>query len=67
MRDEIGNLSVASDASNNDECFVMNLDDSSSPGTQWTAVNIADATVIYDVSRHNILLRLHLVFHPLMK
>ena len=43
MRDEIGNLGVASDASSNDECFVMNLDDSNSSGTHWTAVNIADA------------------------
>ena len=41
MRDEIGNLDAAS---NNDECFIMNLDNSDSSGTHWVAVNIAGAT-----------------------
>ena len=44
MRDEISNLGVASDDSNNDECFIMNLDDSNSSGTHWVSVNIADAS-----------------------
>ena len=34
MRDEMKYLC------GNDECFVMNIDDSSSPGTHWVAVNI---------------------------
>ena len=42
MRDEIGNVGVASDARSNDECFVMNLDDSNSSGTHWIAVNIVN-------------------------
>ena len=50
MRDEISNLGVASDASSNDECFVMNLDDSNSSGTHWIAVNMASATGISDVN-----------------
>ena len=50
MRDEISNLGVASDDSNNDECFIMNLDDSNSSGTHWVSVNIAGATSISDVS-----------------
>ena len=45
MRDEIGNLDADS---NNDECFIMNLDDSNSFGTHWVAVNIAGATGISD-------------------
>ena len=40
MRDEIGNLDADS---NNDECFIMNLDNSNSSGTHWVAVNIAGA------------------------
>ena len=41
MRDEIGNLDVVS---SNDECFIMNLDDSNSSGTHWVSVNISDAS-----------------------
>ena len=47
MRDEIGNLGVASNASSNDECFVMNLDDSNSSGTHRIAVNIVEGTTYY--------------------
>ena len=38
MRDEIRSFCGS------DECFIMNLDDSSSSGTHWVAVNIADAS-----------------------
>ena len=41
VRDEIGNLN---DGSKNDECFIMNLDDSTSSGTHWIAVNIVRGT-----------------------
>ena len=44
MRDEIGYLGVASDSSSNDECFIMNLDDSNSSGTHWVSVNISNAS-----------------------
>ena len=44
MRDEISNLDTVS---NNDECFIMNLDDSNSSGTHWTAVNIVEGTTYY--------------------
>ena len=47
MRDEICNLDAVS---SNDECFVMNLDDSNSSGTHWIAVNIADASDTSGVS-----------------
>ena len=43
MRDEISNTC------GNDECFIMNIDQSNSSGTHWVAVNI--------VSRHDILFR----------
>ena len=38
MRDEI------KDFCDNDCCFIMNIDDSTSPGTHWAAVNIASAS-----------------------
>ena len=38
MRDKLKNLC------GNEECFTLNTDDSSSPGTHWVAVNIADAS-----------------------
>ena len=41
MRDEIRNIC------DNDECFIMNLDDSSSPGTHWIAMNIVRGTTYY--------------------
>ena len=44
MRDEIENLDSTR---NNDDCFVMNLDDFTSPGTQWVAVNIVRGTTYY--------------------
>ena len=47
MRDEIGNSDAASAVSSNDECFVMNLDDSNSSGTHWIAVNIVSRTTYY--------------------
>ena len=47
MRDEIGNVGVASDAGSNNECFVMNLDDSNSSGTHWIAVNSVSGTTYY--------------------
>ena len=43
MRDEIYSLK-SSKENNRDECFVMNTDDSSSPGTHWTAVSVSDGT-----------------------
>ena len=43
MRDEIRNL----DAVSNDECFIMNFDDSSSSETHWIAVNIVRGTTYY--------------------
>ena len=47
MRDEIGNLGVAFHASNNDECFIVNLEDSNSSGTHWLPVNIVRGTTYY--------------------
>ena len=44
MRDEVRNLKVSS---NNDECFIMNLDDSNSSGTHWIAVNNDRGTTYY--------------------
>ena len=38
MRDEIRSFC------GNDECFILNTDDSSSPETHWVAVNIARAS-----------------------
>ena len=44
MRDELSNLDAVS---NNDECFIMNLDKSNSSGTHWVAVNIVRGTTYY--------------------
>ena len=41
MRDEIRNTC------GNDECFIMNTDESSSSGTHWVAVNINEGTTYY--------------------
>ena len=41
MRDEIGSFC------GNDECFIMNFDDSNSSGTHWIAVNIVRGTTYY--------------------
>ena len=43
-RDEIGNLDAVS---NNDECFIMNIDQSNSSGTHWIAVNIVEGKTYY--------------------
>ena len=43
MRDEINSLKSSKD----DECFVINKDDSSSSGTHWTAKNVSDGTTFY--------------------
>ena len=44
MRDELSNLDAIS---NNDECFIMNIDQSNSSGTHWVAVNIVEGTTYY--------------------
>ena len=44
MRDELSKLDAVS---NNDECFIMNLDVSNSSGTHWVAVNIVKGTSYY--------------------
>ena len=41
MRDEIRNIC------GNDECFIMNTDESISSGTHWVAVNIDGGTTYY--------------------
>ena len=41
MRDEIRN------SCGNDECFILNTDESSSSGTHWVAVNIDGGTTYY--------------------
>ena len=46
MRDEI-NSSKYSEKYNSDECFIMNTDESSSSGTNWTAVNVTDGITFY--------------------
>ena len=47
MRDEIKNFC------GNDECFIMNIDKSSSSGTHWVAVNIDGATAAGDLGSTN--------------
>ena len=44
MRDELSNLDAFT---NNDECFIMNIDQSNSSGTHWVAVNIVRGTTYY--------------------
>ena len=44
MLDEIGNLDAIN---NNDECFIMNIDDSNLLGTHWIAVNVVGSTTYY--------------------
>jgi len=44
MRDELSNLDAVT---NNDECFIMNIDQSNSSGTHWVAVNIVRGTTYY--------------------
>ena len=46
MRDEISTLK-SSKENNQDECFVINTDDSKSSGTHWTAVNVTYGTTFF--------------------
>ena len=46
MRDDINGLKYSEKCKSGD-CFVMNTDDNSSPGTPWTALNVSDGTAFH--------------------